>query len=82
MEPGVSWTNSLDRGFTQNETSGLKRTHTVLASNLKSFLECLASYLPFKYIADKLNAESTSMKTVWVIIHEVYDAEICTTLCQ
>ena len=79
LQPGASWTNGPNRGFTETETSGLKRSPTILASDLESFLECLASYLPFDYIADKLNAESSNMRTVWAIIYEVYDAEISTT---
>ena len=79
LQPGINWTNTANRGFIANETSGLKRTPELLASDLEGFLECLASYLPFDYVSDKLLQESTNMDTVWSIIYEIYDVEINTT---
>ena len=61
LQPGLTWTNGENRGFTNNEASGLKRTPALLASDLDGFLECLAGYMPFDYVADKLVTESTSM---------------------
>ena len=78
MQPGITWTNGQDRGFTANETTGLKRTPPVLASDLESLLECLGGFLPFDYVPDKLKNESTDMQTAWEIIYEIYDAEINT----
>ena len=78
LQPGLRWSNEINRGFTTTETSGLKRNPTVLAADLDSFLECLAGFLPFDYVAEKLKAETTNMKTVWAIIYEIYDAEIST----
>ena len=77
LQPDISWDNSDNRGFTVNETSGLKRTPAILASDLNGFLSCIASYLPFDYISDKLILESTNMDTVWSIIYEIYDADYC-----
>ena len=36
--PGITWDNSANRGFTRNETSGLKRDPQTLASDLKKVL--------------------------------------------
>ena len=79
IQPNVTWDNSVTRGFTQNETNGLKRDVQTLASDLAGFLACLGSYLPFDYVSDKLNCETTSLNSAWEIIYEIYDAEICTT---
>ena len=78
LQPGVTWTSGLNRGFTANETTGLKRTPAVLAADLDGLLECLGSYLPFDYVAEKLKMETTDMKSAWAIIYEIYDAEIDT----
>ena len=74
MQPGISWTDGTNRGFTANEQSGLKRTPSVLAADLEGLLECLGSYLPFDYVSDKLKSESTDMNSAWAIIYEIYDA--------
>ena len=79
LRPGLTWTNNDNRGFTTDETDGLRRTPAILASDLEGFLSCLGSYLPFDYVSDKLNNESTSLATAWNIIYEIYDAEIDTT---
>ena len=78
MQPGLTWTSEGDRGL-QTETTGLKRTPSVLASDLEGFLQCLGGYLPFDYVSDKLNAESTRLQSAWDIIYEIYDVEINTT---
>ena len=75
----MTWTSGHNRGFTTDEATGLKRSPEILASDLTGFLECIASYLPFDYVADKLNNESTYMKSVWTIINEIFDAEINTS---
>ena len=75
----VIWDNSRHRGFTSSETSGLKRDPKTLAADLDSFLACLGSYLPFDYVAEKLNSETTNLDTAWEIIYEIYDAEIDAT---
>ena len=62
-----------------NETSGLKRTATLLASDLEGFLSTIGTYLPFDYVTEKLIDESTSLDSVWSIIYEIYDAELVTT---
>ena len=77
--PGITWDNSANRGFTRNETSGLKRDPQTLASDLSGFLSCLGSYLPFDYVADKLITETSSLDSAWEIIYEIYDAEIDTS---
>ena len=56
LQPGVTWTADPDRGFTQNETTGLKRSPQVLAADLDSLLECIGSFLPFDYVAEKLKS--------------------------
>ena len=79
LQPNLTWNNGLNRGFSTNETTGLKRTPQLLASDLEGFLECLASYLPFDYVSEKLLQESTDMDSVWLIIYEIYDVEVNTT---
>ena len=79
LAPGVQWDNSANRGFTTSETTGLKRNPATLASDLEGFLFCIGNYTPFDYVAEKLNAESTSLESVWTILYEIYDAEIVTT---
>ena len=77
--PTAKWDNTAQRGFSAAETTGLKRDIETLVADLEGFLDCLASYLPFDYVADKLRQESTNIASVWSIIYEVYDAEINTT---
>ena len=76
--PTTTWDNSADRGLPL-ETTGLKRDQRTLASDLDGFLDCVASYLPFDYVAEKLRCESNCIQKVWEIIYELYDAEINTT---
>ena len=64
LQPGVNWNNEINRGFTTNEQTGLKRTPAQLASDLEGFLECLGSYLPFGYVPEKLLQETSNMTTV------------------
>ena len=78
LQPGLTWTSDGDRGLPA-ETTGLKRTSSVLASDLEGFLQCLGGYLPFDYVSDKLNSESTSLQSAWDIIYEIYDVEVNTT---
>ena len=73
------WSNEENRGFQDKETTGLKRTPQELASDLEGFLECLASYLPFDYVPEKLLQESTNMSSVWTIIYDIYDVQINTS---
>ena len=77
--PDTTWDNSTNRGFTQPETTGLKRNVQTLAADLAGFLDCVGSYLPFDYVSDKLQAESTSIESVWDLIYELYDAELSTS---
>ena len=76
--PGTTWTTSGNRGFSHDETGGLKRNVQTLASDLEGFLSCLAGYLPFDYVAEKLADETTCMQDVWEIVYEIYDAEVNT----
>ena len=76
--PATKWDQSPNRGFLQEQT-GLKRTAETLASDLEGFLDSVASYLPFDYVADKLRTESTDIQSVWSIVYEIYDAELTTT---
>ena len=79
LHPGITWsTNSNERGFTAEQT-GLKRSPSVLSSDLEGFLQTLSGYLPFDYVASKLCNETTDMKSVWQVIYEIYDLEITTT---
>ena len=79
LRPNVTWSSDpSDRGFPA-ETDGLKRTPEVLSADLEGFLNTLAGYLPFDYVADKLCSETTSLKSVWQVIYEIYDLEISTT---
>ena len=79
LQPGVAWsTNSNERGFTAEQT-GLKRSPSVLSSDLEGSLQTLSGYLPFDYVASKLCNETTDMKSVWQVIYEIYDLEITTT---
>ena len=77
--PGTKWDRSENRGFRAPETSGLKRDIETLIADLDGFLECLASYLPFDYVGEKLKQESVDIASAWAIIYEVYDAELTTT---
>ena len=77
--PTTTWNNTPTRGFTAAEQTGLKRDIPRLAADLDGFLDCLASFLPFDYINEKLKQESTSISTAWDIIYELYDAELTTT---
>ena len=80
LRPGLTWTSSGTRGFTINsETSGLKRSPEVLASDLEGFLSTIGTYLPFDYVTEKLLVETTNIESVWSIIYEIYDAELVTT---
>ena len=79
LQPGMGWTTDPDHGFIEDESTGLKRSAQVLAADLDSFLECLGGFLPLDYLPDKLKNESTSIKTAFAIIYELYDAEIDTT---
>ena len=78
LTPNLRWGPSEDRGF-RTETTGLKRSAEVLASDLDGFLESIASYLPFDYVSDSLKTRARCMKDVWDIIYEIYDAELDTT---
>ena len=51
--PATRWDSSRNRGFSTAETTGLKRDVETLAADLDGFLDCLASFLPFDYVADK-----------------------------
>ena len=79
LQPGLTWNSTNNRGFTATEPTGLKRSPAVLAEDLGGFLDCIASYLPHDYVADKLRNESTSLDSVWNILYEIYDAEVDTT---
>ena len=77
--PTTTWDNTENRGFTTAETTGLKRNVQTLAADLAGFLDCIGSYLPFDYVSEKLQAESSSIQSVWDLIYELYDAEISTS---
>ena len=77
LTPNLRWGPSEDRGF-RTETTGLKRSAEVLASDLDGFLESITSYLPFDYVSDSLKTRARCMKDVWDIIYEIYDAELDT----
>ena len=77
--PATVWSNGLNHGFTEAERTGLKRDVQTLSADLDGFLDCIASFLPFDYVGEKLKAESTNIDTVWQVIYEIYDAEITTT---
>ena len=57
----------------------MKRNVQTLAADLGGFLDCIGSYLPFDYVSEKLQAESSSIQSVWDLIYELYDAEISTS---
>ena len=69
--PTAKWNNSAHRGFSSAETTGLKRDVDTLVADLEGFLDCLASYLPFDYVAEKLKQESTNITSAWSIIYAV-----------
>ena len=77
--PDTTWDTSRNRGFTEPETTGLKRNVQTLAADLTGFLDCIGSYLPFDYVSEKLQAESTCINSVWELIYELYDAELSTS---
>ena len=79
LTPGLTWNNTATRGFLTSETTGLKRTPALLATDLEGFLSTIGTYLPFDYITEKLLDESTSLDSVWSIIYEIYDAELVTS---
>ena len=70
-EPTTTWDNTANKGFTESETTSLKRNATTLAGYLEGFLECIGSYQ---------KKWSTSIASVWDIIYEIYDAEKSTVL--
>ena len=76
--PETTWNNDANRGFTA-EQSGLKRSAQTLAADLSGFLDCIGSYLPYDYVSEKLQAETTCIQSVWDLIYELYDAEISTS---
>ena len=78
MLPTTQWDQTANRGLTQEQT-GLKRNPETLASDLEGFLDSVASYLPFDYVADKLRSETTDIQSVWSVVYEIYDAELTTT---
>ena len=61
------------------ETSGLKLDIPTLVADLEGFLDCIASFLPFDYLGDKLKRETKNVTQVLTIIYEVSDAELTTT---
>ena len=77
--PSTTWDSSHNRGFTTEESTGLKRDVETLAADLEGFLDCLGSYCPFDYVGEKLKNESTSISSVWDILYEIYDLEITTS---
>ena len=79
LQPGVTWSNAVNHGFTDTETTGLLRDPETLAYDLEGFLTCIAGYLPFDYVSTKLITQTTCLKDVWQIIYEIYDAEVSTT---
>ena len=79
LQPGITWSSQENRGFTDSERTGLKRSPEILAADLDSLLECLVGFLLFDYVSEKLKSESISVKTAFEIIYEIYDAEIDTT---
>ena len=79
LQPGVNWSNETNHGFTEPETTGLKRSPETLAYDLEGFLTCLAGYLPFDYVSTKLVSQATCMRDTWQIIYEIYDADVCRT---
>ena len=79
LQPNVTWsTDPTNRGFPA-ETDGLKRSSEILSNDLEGFLNTLAGYLPFDYVADKLCSETSSLKSVLQVIYEIYDLELTTT---
>ena len=78
LTPNLRWGVNGNRNF-PTETTGLKRSPEVLASDLDGFLESIASYLPFDYVGDSLKTRARCMKDVWDILYEIYDAEVDTT---
>ena len=79
LSPGLKWDNSPTKGFTENETVGLKRNPTALAADLEGFLSTIGTYLPFDYVTEKLIQETTDLDSVWSLIYEIYDAELVTS---
>ena len=77
--PTCRWDNSVNKGFTAPETTGLKRDPETLAADLDGFLDCIGCFLPFDYVSEKLKAESTGIQSVWDILYELYDVELCTS---
>ena len=67
LQPGLTWTTEDDRGL-GTETTGLKRTPQVLASDLDGFLHCISGYIPFDYVSDKLISEATNSLPVLVFL--------------
>ena len=78
LQPGVTWSNAVNHGFTDTETTGLLRDPETLAYDLEGFLTCIAGYLPFDYVSTKLITQTTCLKDVWQIIYEIDDAEVST----
>ena len=77
--PTTVWDASINRGFTTDEPTGLRRDPETLAADLEGFLDCVGSYTPFDYLSDKLKAESNNIQSVWDILYETYDVELSTT---
>ena len=66
---------AADYGLTA-ETTGLKRTAVVLKNDLVAFLETIAGFLPYSYVTERILNNTTSLKDVWAIIADLYEAEV------
>ena len=58
------------------ETTGLKRSAEVLKNDLVAFLETIAGFLPYSYVTERILNNTTSLKDVWAIIADLYEAEV------
>ena len=76
LQANTTWDlNAANYGF-DDEEEGLRRSAEDLTEDLNVFLNLISGYLPFSFLKEKLETETTSMESVWDMIFEVYGHEV------
>ena len=60
----------------EGQNTTLRRTAAQLKLDLVAFLHLTAAYLPFSYVTERFEKNTTSFQDVFRVIAELYDAEI------
>ena len=66
------WNPTVDNYGFQAETVGLQRAAPEIKEDLEVFLNLISGFLPFSFLRERLEKNTTSMKDVWNLIFEVY----------